>query len=184
VRCWGRNNRGQAKAPSGQFVAISAGGAHTCAVSVSGYTLCWGDAAFGQLKAPLPPTFSELVPGGDVSGGMFETILCGIRTDGTRFCTNAPPGYPSLPDPQLHGFALAGTGNEGPACALRADQSVQCWGLVGSWAATLLTPPTGAFDAITVGGVHACGLRSSGKIVCWGNNDRQQLDVPAELKEP
>ena len=32
--------------------------------------------------------------------------------------------------------------------------------------------------AVSVGGKHACALRESGEVLCWGNNDFGQLDAP------
>ena len=39
------------------------------------------------------------------------------------------------------------------------------------------TPPAGAFDAVSSGTWHTCGLRSDGKLVCWGG-------LPAEEAPP
>jgi alpha-tubulin suppressor-like RCC1 family protein len=60
VLCWGRNTYGQlgdgttadrwrpVRVPGGPFAAISAAGAHTCAVA-NGAPLCWGYNVSGQL---------------------------------------------------------------------------------------------------------------------------------------
>ena len=36
----------------------------------------------------------------------------------------------------------------------------------------------GAFTAVSAGGEHTCGLRESGAIECWGNNNYGQSDAP------
>ena len=43
------------------------------------------------------------------------------------------------------------------------------------------TPPTTAtgYRAVSAGGAHTCGLRTSGAIECWGNNGNGQTNAPA-----
>lgn len=175
VTCWGRNDQGQASPPSDHFVAIGAGGALSCGVTVTGRTVCWGEGAFGQLEPPAAPTFSEIAMGGDA--------ICGSRTDGKRFCADALAGLDTLPNAELHGFAVGPKWRDSsPACALRADDSVVCWG--ETYYPELLSPPPGAFDFVTLGTSHACGLRPNGTIECWGHNGSQQLMVPPDLAAP
>ncbi len=49
---WGDNSEGQAAAPSGTFLAVSAGLDHTCALHSDGAIECWGDDHRGQTDAP------------------------------------------------------------------------------------------------------------------------------------
>lgn len=49
VECWGDDTWGQSQAPSGQYVAIYAGGAVSCASSVAGIH-CWGRDDLGQAS--------------------------------------------------------------------------------------------------------------------------------------
>ena len=39
--------------------------------------------------------------------------------------------------------------------------------------------PAGAFQTVSVGLRHSCGLRADNTITCWGNNDEGQADAPA-----
>src|SRR6185312_14739817 len=59
-----------------------------------------------------------------------------------------------------------------------------CWGsnangifLDASSADTTATPIPGMSDvvAVSLGGGHACGIRRSGGVACWGKNDVGQL---------
>src|SRR5207253_8066069 len=58
--------------------AISAGGAHTCAIRTDGTHICWGDNTCGQLNN-MPTGVLTAVSAG-------EQHACGINIDGTVVC--------------------------------------------------------------------------------------------------
>src|SRR5262245_51881909 len=81
-------------------------------------------------------------------------------------------------------FVEVGAGN-GFACARDQYGRALCWGDNahhqidgGDRAHVDRMTPTGPaqWDAIAVGGGHACGLRG-GALACWGANDRGQVDL-------
>lgn len=120
VYCWGANDRGQLGQPTTSrqctvggesiacepqptvidgvkgVVAISAGTAHTCARTVEGIVLCWGDGRYGQsgsgrasaMPGPSPvgvldgDSFIENIS--DVSAGADHT--CARNADGVVWC--------------------------------------------------------------------------------------------------
>ena len=41
------------------------------------------------------------------------------------------------------------------------------------------TPPAGTFTQVSAGARHTCGLRTDGRVVCWGDNSSGQLQVPS-----
>ena len=53
-------------------------------------------------------------------------------------------------------------------CGVRADGSVQCWGLNHSGETGA---PAGSFDSISAGAHHTCGLKTDGSLKCWGSNE-------------
>lgn len=82
VSCWGRGDSGQlgngaltgsqlpveARPPDrGGFVAIQAGGAHTCAIATDGVTYCWGDNVGSQPGVPVRVDLTALQYGPDAS---------------------------------------------------------------------------------------------------------------------
>ena len=46
-------------------------------------------------------------------------------------------------------------------------------------AADAASPVVPGFSAVSAGGGHTCGLRETGAVECWGNNDVGQTDAPA-----
>ncbi len=164
VVCWGDNRGGQAGS-SGRAVwvapvivkgvrdavALTAGRAHTCAVSGDRRVFCWGEGGRGQL--------------GDGSKG--------------RRPSAAPvPGLSKIK-------AIAAAGDH--TCALRPQGDVVCWGENRDGQAGVkpagdgTRPGPGAVSglrgvaAIAVGRRHSCARLSSGRALCWGNNDEGEL---------
>jgi len=142
------------------FVSVTAGGAHTCALTASGAAWCWGRGESGQLGVPPP---SSTCP---FEGGPLPCIGIPVEVGGG------------------HTFVqLAGGGAH--TCGLKSDGSAFCWGnnaygQVGdnSTAARNSPVPIGPslrFASLDAGASHTCGLTSDGLAYCWGRNDRGQL---------
>jgi alpha-tubulin suppressor-like RCC1 family protein len=163
MRCWGNNQGGQlgdgtttSRLDAGtpvvglsNAVEVTAGDLHTCALDTSGTARCWGDNGFGQLGNG---TFSPSSVPATVTGVTGSTAGRGIVAGGNAF-----------------------------SCARRASGAAACWGQDsegelgnGSPFADSSKPLTvsGLADAValTAGVAHACALRSSGTVVCWGGN--------------
>lgn len=158
VACWGRNTSGQLGDGTTEdrpapvevaglegAVALAAGSVHTCALTSRGAVLCWGGNESGQLG------------------------------DGTK--TNRP--RPVQVD-AVEGATHLAAGVNG-TCAVTKKGEVVCWGeryRAGDEAAgETEAPPSiapyvvgGVPDAVQValGVEHACAVRASGGVVCWG----------------
>lgn len=118
AQCWGRNNSRQLGVGStasyettpGQVLdlpeidGLSAGGAHTCAWTASGETMCWGSNSSYRLGDGTQTTRPSPVP------------------------TLRALGPPAVP---LTGVSRAIAGGS-HSCALMQDRSMECWGLNGS----------------------------------------------------
>ena len=165
--CWGLNNWGQLGDGNGgigsaipvpvngelAFQSISAGGFHTCGLTVGGAAHCWGENSSGQLGDDNFGTNSDL-PVAVVEGHAFESISAG----------------------RLH------------TCALTALGAAYCWGNNSSGSlgdgnggvgndSDIPVPVLGglAFESISAGDFHTCGVAIDGNAYCWGFNDTGQL---------
>ena len=155
VECWGRNEHGQAAAPSGRFSAVSAGESHSCGLRETGAVECWGHNGRGQTDAPSG-RFSAVSAGRDHS--------CGLRETGVVECWGANEyGETAAPSGR---FSAVSTGGW-HSCGLRETGVVECWGWnKGGQTAAL----GGRFSAVSAGVWHSCGLRETGAVECWGGS--------------
>lgn len=180
---------------SAPVTALSAGGAHACAIS-GGQTLCWGNgAAFGASGPVLEPQPVAALAGATaLSAGVSHT--CGL-VGGQAVCVGrtADNGGGT---PALGGTALAVAAGDRFSCAL-VDQgagaaAVKCWGIdtfgqlgdgvSGSASATPLQVGAGVVDAtvsrLVAGARHACAgavapTTNNQTLWCWGDNTSKQL---------
>ncbi|HEX8358687.1 MAG TPA: hypothetical protein VF613_01110, partial [Longimicrobium sp.] len=196
--CWGLNFNGRLGtgdaadrtlptpvATGLRFASLSLGGEHACGVTAEGQAYCWGANLYGQLgtgESGTPQLTPVRVTGGHTwtSISAADQFTCGLATTGTAHCwgnnTFGSLGNGST-QPSATPAALTGTytqlAAEGlSACGLSGG-SAFCWGLVqgvqGSGPAAV--PGGFTFQALSVGGDHACGLTADGSAYCWGNND-------------
>ena len=65
---------------------------------------------------------------------------------------------------------------EGHSCAIRADDTIVCW---GSNKHEQSDPPEGTFKAIAAGYNYNCAIRTDVTVVCWGDDTSGQVYPPA-----
>jgi alpha-tubulin suppressor-like RCC1 family protein len=139
------------------FQSLSVGGFHRCGVATGGAAFCWGTNTFGQLgngaQWIMDPSTPVLVSGGlsfhSVSAG--GTHTCGVTTGGAVYCWgNNIGGQLGAPTAEFCGIFPCST--------------------------TPVSVSGGrAFQSVSGGGLHTCGLTTAGAAYCWGNNDNGQL---------
>ncbi len=181
-------------------VALTAGGGHSCAVTTSGTTWCWGLNDRGQLGDGSATNRGTPVA---VAGGVGFTVVaagaahtCALDAGGLAYCwgdnTNGQLGDGTLvsrPVPTAVGgpaFAKLAPGTR-HTCGLTAAGTAYCWGdnaygQLGESTTTARLVPTlvaggRVFTDIIAGASHTCGL-SQGAAWCWGSNFLSQIGAP------
>lgn len=172
VNCIGLNDWGQAPGvpslPLGQ-VAVAAGDAHTCALSSTGATFCWG-------VGPVPPPSTGVQ---SIASGGNTTCVVFAATNNLQCWGDAQP------PPAIISGVLAVSIGHWHACALMVGDAarttnVACWGGPGADPIVLSGAPTaGNFSAVSAGWQHTCALSSSGGVFCWGRGLEGQTDTSA-----
>jgi alpha-tubulin suppressor-like RCC1 family protein len=169
---WGTNDRGQVgdgtrlsrdepvpAVVNPGWSTIDAGPAHTCAIDASRRLFCWGSGSQAQLGLGDTFPFAQTTP-----------HQVGTATD---WLTVSAGGFSGALSPEEED-------PRGSTCGIRAPGALYCWGIgaIGSSAA-FADHPTQMGTAtdwtqVSVGGFHACGIRT-GALYCWGRNTFGQL---------
>jgi len=134
--------------------AVSAGGAHACAITVQGAVKCWGYNGYGQLgngstMDSATPVDVVGLSSGVISISAGDAHTCVVTTVGGIKCWGS--NY----------YGQLGDGN----------------GAVSAYSATPVdvTGLTSGMVAVGTGYDHTCGLTTGGGVKCWGSAASGQL---------
>jgi len=182
------------------FTSVAAGVAYTCAIDTTHRLVCWGANESGQLgngsTSPSSMPAGMVFPNATAVSVGFQHA-CAVLMDGTAWCWGAN-GQGQLGPGMDMG---AGTPIQVPgvtdatgvacgrqfSCVLHRAGTVECFGAndqgqLGSGAMGGGATPMqvmGLSDATSIGaavaGTHACAVRMSGLLACWGGNASGQL---------
>jgi alpha-tubulin suppressor-like RCC1 family protein len=178
--CWGANSDGRtgigrtsgvAGAPQRVAVPapvrqVSAGVAHSCAVTEAGAAYCWGSGFLGQLGTGTTGSGSA-TPVRVAGETAFAQVVaaayhsCGLATDGRAWCWGE------------HRGGQLGIG----------DSATTCRGFTEPLNCTAAPVPVRGglrFTALVAGGRSTCGLDRTGTAHCWGSD----LFVPNRFPAP
>jgi alpha-tubulin suppressor-like RCC1 family protein len=141
------------------WLDVTTGRDHTCALKVGGVAFCWGSNQFGQL------------------GTQRSDTLCGPK-DSNYICVLAPV---AVEVPYRFRSISAGTAH---TCGVTEPGEAYCWGLntngqlgdISRGGPFPVRIPTNVpWTQISAGDTHTCAVRSDGALFCWGSNDRGQV---------
>ena len=186
-----------AQAASGPWVQVSAGGSHTCAISVSSSLYCWGRNSFGQIGDGTINT-PRLSPYRVGAAGVWnsitagETHTCGITTAKNLYCwghnADGQVGDGTINTPRLSLYRVGAAGvwttitaGGGHTCGITRAKNLYCWGFNtegqigdGSTDSPRLSlyrvGAAGVWNSIAAGGGHTCGITTAKNLYCWGYN--------------
>lgn len=135
--------------------AVSAGGAHTCAISVAGAVLCWGDNQSRQLGqnglsggvSSTPVAVSAIGTAKAITTG--TDYSCALDTSGVVYCWGA------------NVFGQLGFAGGSGLSRLNAPTAVASMG--------------SGNKAVSAGNRHTCAINASNALFCWGLNGDGQL---------
>jgi alpha-tubulin suppressor-like RCC1 family protein len=172
--CWGANFNGQLGDGTGssrstpvrvsgglRWKQLSGGNAYTCGVTTANRAYCWGNNGNGQVGDSTKVT-TRVQPSAVKTALLFRQIdaggyhTCAISTSNLAYCW----GY--------GGFGQIGNGGSSQARIYPAA--------VGGMR---------AFDHVSAGGHHSCGVTLSRVTYCWGQDNEGQLgDGTAPHNQP
>ncbi|CAK9135790.1 unnamed protein product [Ilex paraguariensis] len=174
IQCF-RNGRVTTIYPDISFDFIAGGYETFCGIRSGGFSLlCWNSSF-----QPKRLYYSDFVLLQDLSVGDFQ--ICAV-TNGTRNarCWRGDAVSVQLPIGSSNIRSLSS--GLGFSCGVLINSSrVICWG--SNPFASVVQNQFGNMPMrnIAVGGSHACGLNTTGFLICRGRNDNGQLNVPSNL---
>jgi alpha-tubulin suppressor-like RCC1 family protein len=135
---------------------ITAGVAHTCALTGTGTVLCWGSNEFGQLGNGSTTSFTSPVQvvgltSSAISIAAGSDSTCALTATGTVWC-----------------WGDNSNGQLGNGTFTQSTVPVQVMDPVGN-------APLGGVARIAAGQTHTCAVTSAGEALCWGDNSKGQL---------
>jgi alpha-tubulin suppressor-like RCC1 family protein len=187
LQCFGDDTNHQTKfpefLPTVKKVAVNLN--HSCAIDGDEHLHCWGNNNWGAAQLPDDLSPARIMPYNlhikDVAVGRNTT--CAILDQTIAGNTNVRCwGTTNLGETQVPANLKAKTiyGGLSNYCAINQNDAVQCWGIYSVYR----HPPAelDKAESMAIGTNHACAIRKSDqKVICWGDGEEGQLNVPPDL---
>jgi alpha-tubulin suppressor-like RCC1 family protein len=140
--------------------------------------------------------WTQISVGGEVPSGINRSVSCGIKS-GELWCwgdntmgqlgiTSFTAGFSSAPQKVLSGTSFKAVSvSSAQVCAVSTSDALFCWGFRSAALGASCTPNpaftaasvcntpvavSGTWNSVSVGTQHACGIRTTGEVACWGVN--------------
>ncbi|WP_437576858.1 hypothetical protein [Sorangium sp. So ce887] len=184
---------------------VASGQDHTCAIKASdGGLLCWGRSFDGQLGTGSQESASSPVPVLAPLAAGVEEVVAGDRHTCARkgvevYCFgndyNGAVGadrYGPVLEPTLVVVPRAAhidVGRERSGAVSGEARALKMWGVgplghgEGGLSSQPVDVPLDGVAQLAVGYYHTCALRTTGEVLCWGENTQGQLGVGLEVEE-
>jgi len=208
VKCWGYNGYGQLGDDTATnkstpvdvvglgsgVAAITGGGGHTCALTITSGSKCWGDNGYGQVGDGTTARKSSPVDVLGLGSGMVaiaagDNHTCALSTASGVKCWgwNDTTNRSTPADVVGLGSGMATIAAGGwYTCALNTAGGVKCWGWndsgqLGDGSYTNKSAPVDVVGlgsgaaVLATGWAHTCALSTTGGVKCWGSNEYGQL---------
>ena len=186
------------------FASITAGAAHTCALTSAGQAFCWGRNLNGELgdgtqvSRSLPVAVSGGITFASISAGTFYTCGVAASPQGAVYCwgqnatgqlgdgTFAPRLTPTLV--KTAGTFVGVSAGTSITCGVASNGVAYCWGTapyLGNGSMNSSATPTAvsnpsqgvvlSYTSVSVGQTHGCGLTTDRHPYCWGGDPNGAL---------
>ncbi|MCH9662298.1 MAG: hypothetical protein K0U66_01390 [Gammaproteobacteria bacterium] len=219
LRCWGENTNGRlglgnttpGVAPSPinigadtDWIQVSAGGAHTCAIKNDGELYCWGAGANGRLglgddlsDLGTPTRVGSESDWSQVSARNEHT--CAVNSGGELHCwggrgngrlgfdaTSVNTTTPTRASDTTDWLQVSTGDNH--TCAKNTNGELYCFGQggfgglgIGVQPFTVATPTlvgdSTDWSQVSAGDTHTCAVSDAGRLHCWGPGDNGRLGL-------
>ncbi|OWM66696.1 putative serine/threonine-protein kinase-like protein CCR3 [Punica granatum] len=176
IQCFHSNRTLWVRPSNASFESVAGGDNLFCGLRSGGFSLlCW-DTLSGFLPRRL--YYSKTVRLTALTVG--DDQVCAVEVNaGIARCWRGQRGKSLFPAPEAGWKFRTLTSGSGFTCGiLESNSRVLCWGRDPIGALIQSQFGNSSMWSLVAGESHACGISVAGILICQGNNDHGQLDVP------
>ncbi len=158
------------------FILVTAGGIHACALDKSGQVWCWGSNIWGQ------------VGNGEMDASAGQLPVFGLQSYGTEEHLKVIKPVAV----KIYTRFISVSAGDRHTCGLTENHEIYCWGhgrfgQLGNGTTDDSSVPVQVsgdlkFKSLSSGGTHSCVITMNDKLFCWGGNWHGQLGTG--IREP